>query len=225
MMITINFKQKTFCITADDLDSNSFISHHELCKRSKEKGEPIMSFTAIVERMQTYYSQLPTDAFKKTLSTVGKSFLSSFAVSFLICNKNAATYRTALTFSHPLLVGAFAAIASLSHAMCCVAFKVAFRDREVKWYREVIKYCMTLGTVQLVISQIPVLKTYLFALHLFNLIPVNLLKSLLDVPAICLDWLGSLVENERAGDVYRHLYDYLGLNIKDSSNSVYLVIN
>lgn len=171
------------------------------------------------EEIRKYYENLPDDI----LPTIGKSFLYTFTACMIACNRKVFSYQTTWTVSRPLGAAFIAATASLIHALATPLFNRIFGDRASAVHREFIKACFVITSMYILVNHLVALKTHVFTLNIFGLIPISLIKSVLLLPAIFIDWVGNLVGADHAGNPYRSLCEYFGLTIRGDSNSVYFM--
>lgn len=167
----------------------------------------------IWDKCDYYYQNLPKDL----VSSVGRSAIFSFTVTFLVANTDAQLFIKPILnrdikhpdFSSPLEAGLAAGTASLIHYLTTPLFNAIFGDREVTFEREIVKWAVNLSCAYLILSQFNTTRKVDLAWVLFTqTISANLTKAWFDIVPRFLRWVDPSLS-------------YLKIPIEEETNSAY----
>jgi hypothetical protein len=176
-------------------------------------------FHAVRQTCQDYYSEIP----KNTLHTIARSALYSFSITLFITNYKNLLDDANLNFARPMVAAALGATASCIHALTTPLFNDIFGDNNVRLHRELLKYCFNMTCVYVLWNYLTPYKTHLFALSVFNIIPLNVIKSEFDILPLTLDLVFHLAGIQtNIPRITRQVYGLFGIDVNPGSNSSYI---
>lgn len=201
----------------------------------------------IANGCQFYYDNIPVN----TASTICKSTIYSFAVSFILINNSYIFYDLAtkqalpLDLARPFLSAAVAGLASTIHALITPIFNCAFGNNQVTYPKELIKYLVTIGLTYHLTASYTAFKTYWSMVSIFEMFSLNCLGSFFKMMLKVQYFMNNSMINPIKSYFYGPLtpqqlhiqqinwvshqqdietgLDYLGLNPQNGENSVYFM--
>jgi hypothetical protein len=169
-------------------------------------------FNPIRQTFDAYYRQIPP----KTFSTAAISAICSFSFTLIYLRKT----PDPLNMTAPLFNAGVSAMASLVYSITNPFFDLSFGDNRLLIHREVMKHMINVTLISVAVGFALSSKVNLTALHLLGIVPLNLIKS-------CLDLIPCLFElngHEDAAQAIRKSYSFVGMHAEPGSASIFLRI-
>lgn len=201
----------------------------------------------ITNGCQFYYDNIPIN----TTSTICKSAIYSFTVSFILINHSYIIYDLTtkqalpLELARPFLSATVAGLASTIHALITPIFNCAFGNNQVAYPKELIKYMVTIALTYHLTASYTAFKTYWAMINIFEMFSSNCLGSYFKMMLKFQYFMNSMIFNPIKSYFYGPLtplqlhiqqiqwlsyqqdietaLDYVGLNPQNGENSVYFM--